>query len=163
MQVIKGMSLGAIFMALTTVLAVSNAQATEDATQSHDLWLKNQFAEKHQDILPKVAVADMFYGCNVERKFDPIPYQVKQLIQKMDKSLLADKLQQCLGDEKVNSESALNFGLVGCFTDQLSALPKKERHEKMALVQGAISRLSREERHKSFTKCVTKQAIKYIQ
>jgi len=132
-------------------------------SEQHKQWLKNEFADKHQAIIPKVAVADMFYGCNLVRNIDPIPYQVSQIIKQMDKNKLADKLNQCLNGDTPQSDSALNFGLVGCFTDQLSALSKAERSEKMELVAGAIGRLSREQRQKSFTKCVTEQAIKYIQ
>ena len=139
-----------------------NAAESMPTEQSHNEWLKQQFAEKHQAILPKVAVADMFYGCNLARQSDPVPYQINQIIEKMDKDLLAEKLDICLADDNASSDNALNFGLVGCFTDQLSELPKKEREQKMSLVSGAIERLSREERQKSFTKCVTKQAIKYI-
>lgn len=141
----------------------SYALAEQEMTEQHKAWLKNEFAAKHQAIIPKVAVADMFYGCNLVRKIDPVPYQIPQLIKQMDKGLLAEKLNTCLNDETPQSENALNYGLVGCFTDQFSELPAKEQAEKLALVQGAIRRLSREQRQRSFTKCVTEQAIKYIQ
>lgn len=158
-------SVKSYFVLLLLVLTQqSYAQSAADTfTEEHKRWLKEEFAEKHQAIIPKVAVADMFYGCNVVRKTDPVPYQVSQIITKMDKDLLAKKLAGCLGDETPQSDSALNFGLVGCFSDQLAKLPKQERAEKMELVERAIARLSRDDRRRSFTKCVTEQAIKYIQ
>lgn len=140
-----------------------NLYAQEKMSDEHKQWLKNEFSVKHQAVMPKVAVADMFYGCNLVRKTDPIPYQLPQIIKQMDKGLLAEKLNTCLDGETPQSENALNYGLVGCFTDQFSALSPKEKTEKMALVEGAIKRLSREQRQRSFTKCVTEQAIKYIQ
>ncbi|WP_448213566.1 hypothetical protein [Colwellia sp. MEBiC06753] len=141
-----------------TVKSIRESSASTEQNQ----LLQQQYLAKHQEILPKVAVADMFYGCNSTRKSDPIPYQIAQLIEKMDKAQLAEKLNSCLQGETPQSESALNFGLVGCFTDQLSSLPAAEREQKMTLVHGAIERLSREQRQKSFTRCVAKQAIKYV-
>ncbi|MFD2165454.1 hypothetical protein ACFSJY_04180 [Thalassotalea euphylliae] len=139
------------------------ASGQETMTEEHKRWLKEKFAAKHQALIPKVAVADMFYGCNTVRKTDPVPYQVPDIIRKMDKNLLAEKLKLCLGEETPQSDNALNFGLVGCFNDQLSELSDKERMEKMELVESAILRLSREQRQQSFTKCVTEQAIRYLQ
>ncbi|NMP30441.1 hypothetical protein HII17_02600 [Thalassotalea sp. M1531] len=141
---------------------IAKAEQSAAMSEQHKQWLRNEFVPKHQAIIPKVAVADMFYGCNLDRKVDPIPYQLAQIIEKMDKGQLAEKLDLCLKGDTPQSDSALNYGLVGCFTDQLSALPKEERDEKMELVTGAIERLSREQRQKSFTKCVSEQAIKYI-
>lgn len=154
-----------IILALSVCLLsfTAGVSAEQQLSAKHKEWLKNEFAAKHEAITPKVAVADMFYGCNLVRKIDPIPYQIPQIIKQMDKGLLAEKLSVCLDGETPQSDNALNFGLVGCFTDQLSKLPKKERAEKLQLVNGAIKRLSREERQRTFTKCVTEQAIKYIQ
>jgi len=128
----------------------------------HEKWLKDKFSRQHEDLLPIVAVADMFSACNYERKTDPVNYQVKDLVTKMDRQLLAEKLALCLGEDSLQSDIALNFGLIGCFREQLSELPKEERQQKLALVKRAIASLSREERHKSLTKCVSDQAIKYL-
>ena len=113
--------------------------------------------------MPIVAVADMLYSCNNERKIEPVTYQLDDLIVNMDKNRLAEKLIACLGDDDMQSEVALNFGLLGCFHQQLAHLPKAERQQKMALVEKAILSLSRSERKKSFTQCVTEQAINYLQ
>ena len=145
---------------LTSVCFAQSAPSEMD--QKHKDWLMKEFAPKHQALIPKVAVADMFYGCNLVRKVDPVPYQLPQIIKQMDKGLLAEKLSTCLDGASAQSDTALNFGLVGCFSDQLSELSPADRQEKMALVENAIKRLSREQRQKSFTKCVTEQAIKYI-
>ncbi len=135
---------------------------TSAMTSEHKKWLRDKFSVQHQNIIPKVAVADMFYGCNLVRKTDPTHMPLAMLITKIDKTALAEKLTSCLGEQNIQSEDALNFGLVGCYTDQLSNLPEQEMHQKMQLVHRAINKLSREERQKSFTKCVTEQAIKYL-
>lgn len=140
---------------------VSSQEPTE--AEQHNAWLKQQFSEKHQKLIPKVAVADMLYACNKERQIEPVNFQLKELILNMDKARLANKLIQCLGDDDMQSEVALNFGLLGCFHDQLAHLPTKERQQKMALVEKAILSLDRSERKKSFTQCVTQQAIQYLQ
>jgi hypothetical protein len=81
----------------------------------------------------------------------------------MDKIRLAEKLITCLGDDNLQSEVALNFGLLGCFHEQLAHLPESERQQKMMLVKQAILSLSLSERQKSLTQCVTEQAIHYLQ
>ena len=133
-----------------------------DNKAEHDKWLKEKFSQQHQQLIPVVAVADMFFACNYERKTDPVNYQVKDLVKKMDPNLLAEKLATCLAGDSLQSDQALNFGLMGCFREQLKKLPKEERRQKLRLVKQAIASLSREERHKSFTKCVTDQAINYL-
>lgn len=139
-----------------------NDQAIKDQA-AHNLWLKNKFSVQHEKLIPIVAVADMFSACNKERKVDPIGYQLKDLVLKMPKSQLAEKLSLCLGENKLQSNAALNFGLLGCFNDQFSHLPAADRQKKLSLVKQAMKSLSRAERQKSFTHCVTKQAIKYLQ
>lgn len=129
---------------------------------SHNQWLKDKFGDQHQKLIPIVAVADMFYACNKARKTDPIGYQVKDLITRMDKNLLADKLAACLAGESVKSDLALNFGLEGCFHEQLAKLSKERRKVSLPLVEKAIASLSRTERQKSLTQCVTQQAIDYL-
>ena len=151
---------GLIASVLFTVAV--QGQASEMTSEQYNVWLKKTFAKKHEALIPVVAVADMFYACNKQRKIDPIGYQVKELIVKMDRELLADKLAQCLNGETVKSETALNFGLTGCFYEQLQSLPKQERQQKMVLVKRAIASLTYKERQKSFTQCVTDQAIDYL-
>lgn len=148
-------------------LYLLSAQATETSSQEevaqHNAWLKQQFSEQHQQLIPKVAVADMLYACNKERQIEPVNFQLKDLIVNMDKSRLAEKLVRCLGEDELQSEVALNFGLFGCFDAQLAHLPETERQQKMALVKKAVLSLSREERKKSLTQCVSQQAIHYLQ
>ena len=135
---------------------------TNPITPEHKKWLKDKFSIQHQQIMPKVAVADMFYGCNLSRNTEPTHVPLKMLIEKIDKNSLAQKLSTCLGEQTLQSDEALNFGLIGCYSDHFSALSEQDRKEKLELVHGAITRLSKEERQKSFTKCVTEQAIKYL-
>lgn len=154
------------FVLLTsTVLAqdLSAGQSTDqENTQQHNAWLKQKFSAQHQKLIPVIAVADMFYTCNIERKVDPIDYKLSDLILTMDKNLLAEKLALCLGDDAIQSEVAIKFGLQGCFHEQLAHLPAVERQQKMLLVNNAIQSLSSSERKKSFTQCVTEQAIHYL-
>lgn len=132
-------------------------------TAEHNAWLKNKFSEQHQSLIPIVAVADMLYACNQDRKIEPVTYQFKALILHMDKNRLAEKLLSCLGGDSIQSDIALNFGLLGCFEEQLMHLPDIERQQKMVLVKKAIKALSHNERKKSFTQCVSAQAIHYLQ
>lgn len=134
-----------------------------NSTTEHEAWLKQQFGEQHQQLIPIVAVADMLYSCNLERKIEPVIYKLKELIVNMDKNRLAEKLITCLGDDGMQSDIALNFGLLGCFHEQLAHLPEAERQQKEVLVKRAILSLSRGERKKSFTQCVNEQAIHYLQ
>jgi len=134
----------------------------QSSQKSHDQWLKDKFGEQHEKLIPIVAVADMFYACNKARKTDPINYQVKDLITGMNKELLAEKLATCLAGESVKSDLALNFGLTGCFHEQLRKLSKERRKLSLPLVKQAIASLSRAERQKSLTQCVTQQAIDYL-
>lgn len=137
-----------------------SSQAGSDA--AHDEWLRSRFQEQHQALIPVVAVADMLLVCNQARKVEPVDYQLQFLIEEMDKDLLAEKLGNCLGEDEVNSDVALNFGLFGCFQAQLAHLPLAEREQKMQLVKQAIASLSLQEREKSFSQCVTEQSIQYL-
>jgi hypothetical protein len=157
---------------LTNVLLISSLLAQEptkelnkdkESAQEHNAWLKDKFSEQHQKLIPVVAVADIFYACNIERKVDPIDYQLDDLVLTMDKNRLAQKLALCLGDDTIQSEVAINFGLLGCFHEQLAHLPVVERQQKMLLVKNAIHSLSSSESKKSFTQCVTEQAIHYLE
>jgi len=131
-------------------------------TDEHKKWLKDKFSAQHEKLIPIVAVADMFFACNQERKTDEANHQVKALITQISRNDLAEKLSVCLKGELPNSETALNFGLLGCFHEQLKELPQAEREIRKKLVHQAIARLSRVERQKSFTQCVTDQAIGYL-
>ncbi len=146
---------------------VSSSSAAESNTppasdKMHNDWLKKRFSKQHQQLIPIVAVADIFYSCNKARRTDKLDYELGFLINQMDKSTLADKLGDCLGDDTIKSDTALNFGLLGCFQQQLDHLPEVERKQKMQLVKQAISSLSHEERKKSFTQCVTEQSIHFL-
>ncbi len=152
-----------IFITTLFVNNVSYALPFQSEQQIHEQWLTDNFSEQHQNLIPVVIVADMFFSCNKERKTDAISYQIKDLVTKMDKTQLAEKLTLCMAGESLKSERALNYGLFGCFHEQLADLPKAERTRKMKLVQQAIDSLSLEERKKSLTQCVTDQAINYLQ
>lgn len=144
-----------------TSYASANTQ-NSDNSLDRDAWLKMRFSKQHEELIPVVAVADMFFSCNRARKTDEQNYQLKDLVQKMDKGVLAEKLADCLGEDNMQSEAALNFGLLGCFHDQLAHLPEQEKKQKMKLVKQAIASLSRSERQRSFTQCVTEQSIHYL-
>ncbi|PKG85229.1 hypothetical protein CXF85_06445 [Colwellia sp. 75C3] len=147
------------------VSANTESAATDDSVvdnKAHNESLKKRFSKQHQQLIPIVAVADMFFSCNQIRKTDKINYSLGFLINQMDRNTLAEKLGSCLGEDAMKSDAALNFGLLGCFHDQLSHLPKAESEQKMKLVKQAVSALSHEERKKSFTQCVTEQSIHYL-
>ncbi|MBL4765876.1 MAG: hypothetical protein JKX67_11495 [Colwellia sp.] len=135
----------------------------KESSQEHNAWLKQRFSDQHQKLIPVIAVADIFYACNIERKIDAINYPLTDLILSMDKNRLAEKLALCLGNDTIKSDVAVNFGLLGCFHEQLVHLSRAERQQKMRLVKSAINSLSSSERKKSFTQCVTEQAIHYLQ
>ena len=143
-------------------MSVATSNAPNESDTEHNAWLKQRFSEQHEKLIPVVAVADMFFSCNQVRKVDDHDYKLADLITVMDKSLLAEKLSLCLGEDGMQSNIALNFGLLGCFHEQLAHLPLQERKEKMKLVKQAIASLSFDERKKSFTQCVTQQAIHYL-
>lgn len=128
----------------------------------HKMWLKEKFSDQHQSLIPIVAVADMYFACNRDRNIEPARYPVAKLVTQTDKDVLAQKLSVCLGEQTVKSEVAVNYGLQGCFEEQLSRFPQKEKRQKIALVNKAIASLSLEEKQKSFSKCVTQQAIRYL-
>ena len=141
-------------------IAINNTANKNNA--AHNAWLKQRFSEQHEKLIPVVAVADIFFSCNQVRKVDDRDYQLIELITVMDRNVLAEKLSLCLGEDKIQSDVALNFGLLGCFHVQLANLPEQERKQKMKLVKQAVASLSLEERKKSFTHCVTEQAIDYL-
>lgn len=145
------------------VQAFSNNSRQEPASSEHNAWLKEKFSKQHEALIPVVAVADMFYACNKIRQVDATAHLIADLINKMSKKELAEKLALCLGEDSMQSDIALNFGLQGCFHEQLAHLPQAERQQKTVLVEKAILSLSRGERKKSFTQCVTEQAIHYLQ
>lgn len=146
--------------------SVNSASTSVDVNpgneQAHNDWLKKRFSKQHQQLIPVVAVADMFFMCNQVRKTDKVDYKLNYLITEMDKNTLAEKLGSCLGEDTMQSDLALNFGLLGCFHEQLAHLPKADRDQKMQLVKQAVFSLSHSERKKSFTQCVTEQSIHYL-
>ncbi|NQZ23904.1 MAG: hypothetical protein HRT53_17865 [Colwellia sp.] len=128
----------------------------------HDKWLKLRFSEQHKKLIPIVAVADIFFACDKAKNSGTANYKVIELVENMDRNLLADKLSTCLAGESMQSDIALNYGLYGCFYEQLDHLSKGKKLEKMRVVTVSISSLSREDRQKSFSRCVTDQSISYL-
>ncbi|TRX55112.1 hypothetical protein [Thalassomonas sp. M1454] len=127
-------------------------------TKSPDIMVE-EFSLLHQQLMPKVAVADIYYGCHLSEETQ---YTIEYLITEMDKDVLANKLMACLGDDNIASDKALNFGIKGCFIDQLSALPETEQQASLNKVEQATASLPRSERQKSFTQCVNNQTLKYL-
>lgn len=119
-----------------------------------------QFSEMHQQLMPIVAVADMFYGCHLNKPQQQ--YTLKFLINDMDKDLLANNLSECLGEDNLASDNALNYGIRACFSDQMSHLSKNEQQQNLEQVDAVLTKLPRAERQKSFTQCVNNQTLKYL-
>lgn len=140
----------------------AKAQEKTPEQLEHDKWLKLRFSEQHKKLIPIVAVADMFFACAKAKNSGTANYKVNELVDNMDRALLAEKLSICLAGTSMQSDIALNFGLYGCFYEQLDHLSKGEKQEKMQIVTASISSLSREDRQKSFSRCVTSQAISYL-
>lgn len=150
---------------LFALFTLNTALASQDKTPEqleHDKWLKLRFSAQHERLIPIVAVADMFFACDKAKNSGIANYQVRELIENMDRNVLAEKLSLCLAGASTKSDIALNYGIQGCFSEQLSSLPIQQQQEKMAIVTASISSLSREERQKSFSSCVTNQAISYL-
>jgi hypothetical protein len=167
MKILSILLLSLLLLSLLTNFVQAQNNSTggnpdKESTQEHNAWLKQRFTEQHQKLIPVIAVADIFYACNMKRKVEVIDYQFSDLILIMDKNLLAQKLALCLGDDTIQSEIAVNFGLTGCFYEQLAYLPTDEHKQNMLLVKKGIKSLSIRERKKSFTLCVTEQAIHYL-
>jgi|MDSY01.1.fsa_nt_gb hypothetical protein len=135
---------------------------TQLSEAEHNTWLKKRFSQQHEQLMPIVAVADMFFSCQQKRQAEQTQYPVSFLVQKMGKQQLAENLSRCLGDDTMQSDMALNFGLLGCFHEQLKHLPAAQLQQKMHLVEQSLVNLSYEERKKSFTKCVNEQSIGYL-
>lgn len=156
-----------IYSLLCSVILNLLLQSMAFAIDSHheqltrDQWLKARFGAQHEKLIPIVAVADMVFSCESE-KSNINKTTIKTLITTLDKNALAERLLACLGTHSPKSDTALNYGLMGCFHEQLAELPSDERNEKMRLVKNAIASLSRQERQKSFTQCVTDQSISYL-
>lgn len=140
--------------------AISQEKTSEQL--EYDKWLKLRFSEQHKQLIPKVAVADMFFACDKAQNKENASYQLKELIEDMDRDLLAEKLTKCLAGASMKSDLALNYGLYGCFYEQLGSLSKDQKQEKMRIVTASITSLGREERQKSFSRCVTDQTIRYL-
>jgi len=148
-------------MPCASVFAQEQTESNNKLTE-HQQWLKNKFTGQHNELIPIVAVADMLFACNQANDNAYGKHSLKALITQLPKQRLAEKLSSCLAGESVNSETAINYGLLGCFHDQLDGLPEVEKRKKVKLVKSAIASLSFEERKQSFTQCVTDQSIAYL-
>ena len=150
------------FLMASSVIVTATSQLKIPEQLEHDKWLKLRFSAQHKKLIPIVAVADIFFACDKAKNSGNANYQVRELVEDMDRDLLAEKLAQCLNGESTKSDLALNYGLYACFYEQLEHLPKLQRQEKMRVVTASISSLSREERQKSFSRCATDQAVSYL-
>ncbi len=148
-------------MTMVCLLSATNSHAEQEQAFERDKWLKQRFGAQHQALIPVVAVADMLFSCQQEKQITP-NNTIKSVLTNLDKNALAEKLIICLAGASPKSDIALNYGLKGCFYEQLNDLTEEDRQQKMLVVINAIGELSREERQKSFTKCVTEQAIQYL-
>jgi hypothetical protein len=144
-----------------TMLVSAQLQAAQSQTLEMNQWLKARFGAQHQALIPIVAVADMLYSCQQQKKKSE-SLTIKALITQLDKNTLAEQLITCLAGESPKSDTALNYGLKACFYEQFNHLSVAEKQQKMVVVTQTITTLSRSERQKSFTQCVTDQAIHYL-
>jgi hypothetical protein len=144
-----------------SLLVSAPLQAAQSQTLEMNQWLKARFGAQHQALIPIVAVADMLYSCQ-QQKQKAESLTIKALITQLDKNTLAEQLITCLAGESPKSDTALNYGLKACFYEQFSHLSLAEKQQKMAVVTQTIATLPRSERQKSFTQCVTDQAIHYL-
>ena len=161
-----------LFFVINLVIATSVfSQPTIPTTHAENPdEMINQFTLLHQQLMPRVAVADMFYGCHfndhLKNNSDLVTkdqqYSFSYLINEMDKNTLAIKLMACLGEDSIASDKALNFGIKACFIDQFSELPELEQAQALTRVDTAIQSLAKAERQQSFTKCVNNQTLKYL-
>ena len=151
-----------LIVVLSFLFQSFSSLSAQEMDAEHKRWLKERFSEQHESLIPIVAVADMYFACNQDKNIEPARYPVAKLVMQTDKDILALKLAECLGEQSVKSELAVNYGLKGCFEEQLSRLPAQEKRQKMKLVTKAIASLTLEEKQKSFSKCVTQQAIQYL-
>lgn len=142
---------------------MSASLASQELTKDHAKWLKEQMSAKHQQLIPKVMVADIYFACNIDKKIEPLTYPLSHLITRVSKAHLSEKLISCLGNHNIRSEQAINYGLVACFSEQFSELSKQEQQANMKKVRKAIASLSAIEKQQSFLKCTTEQAIEYIE
>ena len=136
----------------------ANAQKEDLSTDT----FKKDLIARHQAMIPVVAVADMFFACNRQRHSEKFDFQIDDLVKKMPRNTLAEKLSACLATDKLQSDVALNYGLTGCFHSQMKNLDQKKYDIKMKKLAALLTKLPRSERQKSFTKCVSKQAIYYL-
>ena len=118
-----------------------------------------KFSALHQNLMPKVAVADIFYGCNLDNKPH---FSFSTLINKMDKNELGVKLMNCLGEDNIASDRALNFGIKACFIDEMEGIEADIREEKLKQVDTLLQNLPKDERQRTFTQCVNNQTLKYL-
>ncbi|MDG1732563.1 MAG: hypothetical protein P8M49_11340 [Thalassotalea sp.] len=148
-----------LFLSLVFSLNVLAQTSTTPANSKNPDVMVEQFSQLHKQLMPRVAVADIYYGCHLTEETQ---YSIEYLVNEMDKNLLAQKLMACLGEDNIGSDKALNFGIKGCFMDQLSELPEAEQQASLNKVEQATAALPRSERQKSFTQCVNNQTLKYL-
>lgn len=150
---------------LSIFVLISNHAGAEDGVKAlteREQWLKTLFSKQHEELIPKVAVADMFFACNLSQDNAFGNKSLPELINKVSKERLAEKLTACLNGISVKSEQAVNYSLLGCFHDQFKNLSVDEKSTKIKLVKQAIKSLDITEKKKSLSQCVTDQAITYL-
>ena len=154
-----------LYLNLSIILFVSNKIVAEDSVKElteREQWLKTLFSKQHEALIPKVAVANMFFACNIENNQEFGTKSLPELINNESKERLAEKLTACLNGISVKSEQAINYSLLGCFHDQFKTLSNDEKNKKIKVVKQAINSLDITEKKKSLSQCVTDQAITYL-
>ena len=108
----------------------ATVQDKTPAQIEHEKWLKLRFSDQHKKLIPIVAVADIFFACDKAKNNGTANYNVAELVEGMDRNLLAEKLSTCLAGVTMQSDIALNYGLYGCFYEQLEHLSQDQKQER---------------------------------
>ncbi len=153
------MSFIMIMLSFSSIAQDSKEPVTKPQLQSPEALVAS-FEKMHQELMPVVAVADMFYGCNKAAGGED--YSFETLINDMDKEQLATKLTTCLGSDSLASDEALDFGIMACFADMVSDMEEAEQTTRLNQVREVLKELPREQRQSNFTQCVNNQTLKYL-
>jgi hypothetical protein len=119
-------------------------------------------AIRHQQLMTVVAVADIYFGCQQANPAQHQSYPHSELISKINPNALAEKLEACLNTMPLKSEKAIEYGLIGCISDQVKGLAEEKQQQHLAKLKALLSKLTIAEKQKNFTKCVNDQALEYL-
>lgn len=134
-----------------------SAQAQDDMNP-----IAKAYAQKHQALLPVVSVANVYVGCQQAKPNEFTQYTHKKLLNEMTQEQLGSLTLTCLDGLALKSETAIGYGIVGCFSSQFKHLANAEQNEKMAQVKALLDSLSLEQKKQSLTQCVNDQTLQLL-